>query len=374
MLNFLEEVILIVQPLGLAILLVYSYGLLQRAIKDVALLNAVMGTMFGIAALIAMLSPIQIAEGIFVDLRSLFVGVAGAYFGLLGGAIALTIAAITRIELGGSGTMLGLYGLGIAFAAGAVWAQFVRPRLGYNFRAFVALGAMISCYVVVGLLLPPALRTDFFVNVVPALVVTNVVGAVLLSQLITRERDMFNEARRLASEATTDALTKLINRRTAAAVYAELPRMKNRYHGQTMICIDVDKFKDINDKHGHVRGDKVLVDIANRLSDCIRPDDILSRISGDEFLIVLHDIHPEQARQVADRCLAVINAEPITADNVDIDVSISLGAVWTDSQPTFTAFREIADGALYRAKEMGRNCVTFEMTPIFGQPSEAMRA
>lgn len=374
MLPVLEKVMHIVQPLGLAVLLVYTYGLLQRAIGHAVAMNMLMGAMFGIAALVAMLSPIQIADGIFVDLRSLFVGVAGAFFGFLGGFIALSIAAMTRITLGGDGTMLGLYGLAIAFIMGSAWANFVRPWVRHTPRGYLVLGSMISCYVSVGWLLPPAMRTDFFVNVVPTLVVANVLGAMLLGQLITRERDLFDEARRLASEATTDPLTKLANRATAAAVFSDLPRFQNRHHGQTMICIDVDRFKTINDQHGHLRGDKVLVDIAARLSACVRPNDILSRISGDEFLIVLHDIDPDQARRVADRCLAAVNEAPVIADKVEIDVSISVGAVWTDRKPSFTAFREIADEALYRAKDLGRNCVSFEIASSFDQQPLSLSA
>lgn len=374
MLPVLEKVMHIVQPLGLAVLLVYTYGLLQRAIGHAVAMNMLMGAMFGIAALVAMLSPIQIADGIFVDLRSLFVGVAGAFFGFLGGFIALSIAAMTRITLGGDGTMLGLYGLAISFIMGIVWANFVRPWARHTPTGYLVLGSMISCYVSVGWLLPPTVRTDFFVNVMPTLVVANVLGAMLLGQLITRERDLIDEARRLASEATTDPLTKLANRATAAAVFSDLPRFQNRHHGQTMICIDVDRFKTINDQHGHLRGDKVLVDIAARLSACVRPNDILSRISGDEFLIVLHDIDPDQARRVADRCLAAVNEAPVIADKVEIDVSISVGAVWTDRKPSFTAFREIADEALYRAKDLGRNCVSFEIASSFDQQPLSLSA
>ena len=80
---------------------------------------------------------------------------------------------------------------------------------------------------------------------------------------------------------------------------------------------------------------------------------------------MLHDIHPDQARCVADRCLTAVNEQAIVAHGVAIDASISVGAVWTNSAPSFTAFRETADNALYRAKSLGRDCVAFETKATF---------
>ncbi|MEO0905751.1 MAG: LytS/YhcK type 5TM receptor domain-containing protein, partial [Pseudomonadota bacterium] len=73
----IEKVMLILQPLGLAVMLIYTYGLFQRSLKSKLLVNMLMGKMFGIAACIAMLAPIPIAEGVIIDIRNLFVGIAG---------------------------------------------------------------------------------------------------------------------------------------------------------------------------------------------------------------------------------------------------------------------------------------------------------
>lgn len=366
MLPAIEIVMLFLQPVGLAVMLIYTYGFFQRSLKSKPLVDMLMGIMFGIAACIAMLAPIPIAEGIIIDIRNLFIGIAGAFFGLIGGGVALLIGIASRVAIGGDGVTLGVSAMVLVTLMGGIWANFIRPRVDHNLKAFSVLGLMIATDMLLALFLPAEVRNRFFIDLGPMMFCTYLIGSILLSQLITRERSLIDEARELASAAKTDPLTNLANRATAAAEFSDLPRPKYRDHGQTMLCIDVDKFKDINDRHGHPRGDRVLVDIAQRLSSCVRPSDILSRISGDEFLIVLHDITPDQARAVADRCLTAVNSAPVSADGVDIDVSISVGAVWTKSKPNFTAFREIADEALYRAKALGRNCVSFEVTSVYG--------
>lgn len=371
MLDAIEKIMLVVEPLGLAVLLIFTFGLFRRSVENTLVLNMIMGGLFGLAAAMAMLSPIPIADGVIVDVRNLFIGMAGAFFGLIGGGIALIIGIAARIAIGGDGVELGIAGMVVAVSLGVGWGRFVRPHIHHDLTAFLTLGAMISCHMVVAVLLPPALLTRFFLDLGPTLIAANLCGSVLLGQLITRENALIDEARRLASEATTDPLTKLINRSTAAAIFSDLPKPQNRQHGQTMLCIDVDEFKAINDQHGHVCGDHVLVEIANRLTHCVRPNDILSRISGDEFLIVLHDIHPDQARRVADRCLTTINEQAIVANGVAIDASISVGAVWTNSKPSFTAFRQSADNALYQAKSLGRDCVAFETNATFSPQMQA---
>ncbi|WP_341367920.1 diguanylate cyclase domain-containing protein [Yoonia sp. BS5-3] len=374
MVALLEKTMLVVQPLGLAIMTIYAYGLFRRSINDLWILNLIMGALFGLEASFAMLSPMPLADGIIVDIRNLFIGIAGAFFGFVGAGIALGLGIATRLAIGGEGATIGVYGMLVSGSMGVIWAHFIRPRIAQNILAYGVLGTMISGHILVGFLLPSAVWANFFIGLGPTLLIANIVGAVLLSFLIEREQRLIDIARDFESQATIDPLTKLVNRNTAVAAFANLPAPRTRCSGQTMICIDVDRFKSINDEHGHIRGDQVLVDVAARLSSCVRPDDILSRISGDEFLIVLHDVKQDHARDIAERCLTAVNEKPITTDNVAIDVSISIGAVWSDGRPNFTAFREIADQALYKAKALGRNCVSFEVTPVLAKPQQTQVA
>ncbi|MEL6682161.1 MAG: diguanylate cyclase [Pseudomonadota bacterium] len=324
-------------------------------------LNALMGGVFGFAAVAAMSSPIPIADGVIVDIRNLFVGIAAAFFGIIGGLIAFLIGAGMRLSLGGDGMILGVLGMATAGTMACLWGYFVRPRINNRNLGLLILTAMISQHMVVALLLPSDVRNVFFMELGPKVLVANLIGTMLLGTLIMRERALLAESHRLERESTIDPLTELINRRTATAAFRNMPALQQASHGRTMLCIDVDGFKSINDTHGHVFGDAVLVEISSRLSACLRPEDIISRISGDEFVIVLNSVTPEEAHAIAERCRKSICQKPMKAKDDEINLSISIGAFWTQMAMSFDNHREYADKALYRAKSDGRNRVACDI-------------
>ncbi len=361
MLPIFDKFMLLVPPIALAVLLIYTYGLFFRSIQNRHLLNVIMGVVFGFAAAVAMSAPIPIADGMIIDIRTLFIGVAAAYFGVMGGAVTLIAAVSLRISIGGDGVVIGVAGMIITSIMGLLWAQYIRPKVQNVFKSHFFLGLMISESIALGVFFPPEVRINFFTGLAPVLLVANVFGALLLGKLILREQALVTETHRLMNAATTDPLTKLVNRRSAATAFDALPDLHDISHGQSMFCIDVDDFKGINDTYGHLCGDAVLVEISNRLSACLRPEDIISRISGDEFVIVLHAVTQAQAKAVAERCRAAISKVPVVAEDEKVQPSISVGAVWTRCRLPFNALREKADEALYKAKSNGRNCVAFEI-------------
>jgi len=356
----IEKIVLFVEPTALAFLLVYAYGYFSRSVGTLRTLNMIMGGIFGISAVVAMLDPIPLAEGVIVDMRNLFVGMAAAYFGFVRGLIAVALGGIARVIIGGDGVGLGIMGMTTAAGMGVIWAYWVRPRMQSDVMAFLTLGGMVSAHILVGLLLPSPIRETFFFNLAPTLVIANLIGALILSKLIERERGLLDERNQLHSAASYDALTQLMNRQTAVAAYDAMPKTDAETQGTAMLCIDVDYFKTINDTHGHLVGDQILIGIARRMSDCLRPKDIFARMSGDEFVIVLHDLMADQARAVADRCRHSISAEPMIVNGVEINASVSIGCTWVSDRPGFAAFRHAADEALYRAKDKGRNCMAFD--------------
>ena len=360
MLPAFTKVMHILPPIGLAAMLIYVYGLLNRAIKNPQTLKAVMGMLFGMAAAMAMAAPIPIAEGIIVDIRNLFIGIAAAYFGVLGGAIALVVGILMRVSVGGTGLVLGVSGMIITTVMGLLWARHIQPRVANKLHGHLVLGGMISVHLIVAVFLPAGVRTDFFVGLAPMLVVAYLIGTPFLGQMILREQALIDEKDRLLNDVARDPLTNLVNRKSAAASFARLPPLHDAELGQAMLCIDVDGFKQINDTHGHICGDNVLVIISDRLTACLRPDDIFSRISGDEFLIVLHGITSEQAQIISERCRGAIGDGRILVEGVSLSISISIGVVWTQKLSTFQTLRSRADGALYRAKATGRDRVSFE--------------
>ncbi|MEJ6404564.1 GGDEF domain-containing protein [Yoonia sp. 2307UL14-13] len=358
--QLVEKTLLFVEPTALAFLLVYAYSVVSREgwMKDHV--NIVMGVAFGLCAVVAMMNPIPIVEGVIVDIRALFVGAAAAFFGIVGGAIALSFGLITRFSIGGDGAAIGMTSMTIAMLMGLAWAAWVRPRMQNPLRSFLVLGAMISVQLGLGLMLADGVREVFFYKLAPVVLVSHLIGAPFLGMLIARERVLLDEQKELKNAVSVDPLTQLMNRQAALSQYAALENGTIPSKGIAMLCIDVDHFKSINDTHGHLRGDQVLVEIARRMKACLRPDDIFARMSGDEFVIVLNDLMADQARAVADRCQNSISAYPMIADGAEIDMSVSVGCTWVAERPDFLTLRTAADTALYRAKRDGRDRLAFD--------------
>ncbi|MGZ4809808.1 MAG: putative bifunctional diguanylate cyclase/phosphodiesterase, partial [Thermoanaerobaculia bacterium] len=123
-----------------------------------------------------------------------------------------------------------------------------------------------------------------------------------------------------------------------------------------VLFIDLDRFKTINDTLGHSVADALLVELAHRLRRCVRQTDTVARYGGDEFTIILPDLHqPEDAAQVAEKILEGV-AEPIVAAGATIELSVSIGiAVYPYDGTDFDTLVRNADDAMYRAKKAGRN-------------------
>ncbi len=165
---------------------------------------------------------------------------------------------------------------------------------------------------------------------------------------------------RLAHLALHDSLTGLANR----AVLVErleraLARLARHPVGLAAVFIDVDNFKVVNDVLGHAAGDAVLVETASRLSSQVRPEDLVARMGGDEFVVLFEDLADPVAdgQRMAERLRAAVS-EPMTIDDQDLYLTISVGvaAVSTTGCRSEEVLAE-ADSAMYRVKRAGRNRV-----------------
>jgi diguanylate cyclase (GGDEF)-like protein/PAS domain S-box-containing protein len=158
-------------------------------------------------------------------------------------------------------------------------------------------------------------------------------------------------------QAYHDPLTQLPNRRLfVERLEMSLLSAKRVRSNVAVLFIDVDRFKTINDTLGHNVADALLVEIAQRLRTCVRQTDTVARYGGDEFTIILPDLHqPEDAAQVAEKILERI-AEPILAGETSIEISVSIGiAVHPYDGSDIDTLLRNADDAMYRAKQAGRN-------------------
>ncbi len=158
-------------------------------------------------------------------------------------------------------------------------------------------------------------------------------------------------------QAYHDPLTQLPNRRMfVERLELSLLAAKRARGNVAVLFIDLDRFKTINDTLGHTVADAVLMEIASRLKSCVRQTDTVARYGGDEFTIILPDLHqPEDAAQVAEKILERV-VQPVLAGATAIEVSVSIGiAVHPYDGTDIDTLLRNADDAMYRAKQAGRN-------------------
>jgi diguanylate cyclase (GGDEF)-like protein len=163
----------------------------------------------------------------------------------------------------------------------------------------------------------------------------------------------------LAILAKSDPLTGIYNRRHFAELaQIDIERARRSNEKSHVILIDVDYFKKVNDTYGHLVGDKVLIEIAKRLRETIRPYDLLARYGGEEFIVYMPNSSKEGVAAAAERLRLRICDHPFKFTDTSLNMSSSFGIAIIDIDGIEKAINN-ADTALYRAKEEGRNRVVF---------------
>jgi diguanylate cyclase (GGDEF)-like protein len=203
----------------------------------------------------------------------------------------------------------------------------------------------------------------FEVRILPLLMEKHQAGWAVILANITAQVRLVHELRH---EAETDELTGVANRRSfTTAIEREQARSVRYGTIFSILVIDIDLFKSINDHFGHLAGDFVLSTVTARIASCLRCTDLLCRYGGDEFAILLPETGAESAIEVAERICNAIANEPVEMESQNIRVSSSIGIATYD--PAHTADWEQvldeADHALYRAKAEGRNRVALACSP-----------
>jgi two-component system, cell cycle response regulator len=178
-------------------------------------------------------------------------------------------------------------------------------------------------------------------------------------RILTLQDEQTKIREELHFQATHDALTGIWNRRAILDMMRREFEIAARSNcGIGVIMLDVDHFKHVNDTFGHLAGDAVLKEVANRIQQVIRSYDLAGRYGGEEFLVVLPDCDRERIQNCAERIRSAIADHPILAEGLSLAVTVSAGTTVLD--PMRGTERDAlaeADTALYRAKNAGRNRV-----------------
>jgi len=195
-----------------------------------------------------------------------------------------------------------------------------------------------------------------------SMVVDQIMGVFVYFGYIAMAAERAN--RTLLCQAETDPLTGLSNRRGLQKMLRRRFPVQGRHALGSVLILDIDHFKAINDGHGHQGGDLVLTTFAARLQATLRATDLIARWGGEEFLVVLPRTGPEELRSVSERLRSAIAEEPFPLPSGVLTVTVSIGAARMElDQASFEEATRQADTALYRAKAEGRNRVCFEVQP-----------
>lgn len=191
----------------------------------------------------------------------------------------------------------------------------------------------------------------------------------LFSQLVGASIGNIKLFEKIQHQATTDGLTGLANHKTFYEILEKELWRSRRYGGQiSLIMIDVDNLKKINDTYGHRAGDKVIREISRKIKECIRQIDTAARYGGDEFAVILPNTSLADATIVAERMVDAVAHSPAIwkKDQIPLSISVGLGQYDADTNPE--DITSGSDKALYTAKKAGKNTVRiFEPSRKYNQ-------
>ncbi len=191
-------------------------------------------------------------------------------------------------------------------------------------------------------------------------------GLLLLGSLATLSAKLLRRTRQLRRIAMVDSLTQLANRRSIYAAAHEAVAVAH-LSGKplSVLAVDIDRFKSINDRHGHPAGDAVLVAVAERCKTTLRQGDLIGRAGGEEFLVLCPDTDLPAACAIAERLLQAVRALHFGELQPPLQVTISIGAAsLRDAGDTIDTLIAQADRALYVAKESGRDRWSSDAGPV----------
>lgn len=344
-------------------LLSLAYGVLLKKVNGARLRQAIVGILFGFGGLIAVANATEIVPGVRIDVRAALLVLAGPFGGLIAAIEAAVITSIGRYAQGGIGMTAGILNI----VTTALIGCFFMPRMSGQpdalpFKRQLLLGLLCNVPLLFILTVPVDNAFDLFKTVVGPVSAGSLAAVLILSYILNGAVRDYRRRSELEAQATVDPLTGLLNRRgferRLKPIFSRLQKTPDTF--ATVIVIDIDHFKQVNDRFGHEAGDAALVDIAAIVSAQVRHTDLVARFGGEEIVVAMPWLSKEESRCVAERLRSAVAEAKLLSERGHPGLTISIGVTTqaADALDFLEMFR-LADSALYRAKANGRNRVEY---------------
>lgn len=216
-----------------------------------------------------------------------------------------------------------------------------------------------ACYIFLGYSSVTSIFTLTYVSQLMAQLAPMLLAAYLTTMLSADIRDAVSRIKVLSE---TDELTGLLNMRAFNRIAArEGDRAKRYSHSLSVLMVDLDNLKPVNDTHGHEAGNRLLKHVVQHIKDALRSTDVMARYGGDEFVIALPETSGEGAKEVAERMRAAVEGSDFDVREIKVPTTVSIGiASYPEHGADVQEIMGKADKALYRSKQQGRNrCTLF---------------
>ncbi|WP_235726852.1 sensor domain-containing diguanylate cyclase [Martelella mediterranea] len=345
-----------ITSLGLGALIVLGYGFVLRHVRLPRRRTYASAVVFAGGAIAAMMNAIEMQSGYVFDTRAVFVVLSPVFGGPVAGLLVSAIVAAFRIWIGGDGVAAGVVGIAMAGAIGIGFAL-LGPKV-QRFRSLLLLGCLSNLYVLSLLMAGFERAADLFAVIGAPLIVINTVGTVLLGSALESTRRATSYLHDVEFNADRDPLTGLHNRRALSQLEFTIEReaAAGEQKDGCVILFDIDRFKAVNDRYGHPRGDEVLKQVAKTIVTRIRRSDFAVRYGGEEIAIILLATTVDNGFRVAEQIRTTIEKLEFTFEGQTFSITISAGvAGFAAGETRLAVALDYADRALYRAKNAGRN-------------------
>lgn len=172
---------------------------------------------------------------------------------------------------------------------------------------------------------------------------------------------LMSEIETLEKKSILDPLTKVYNRRALDDYFNKYQENKNKKEDMHVLILDIDNFKGVNDKYGHIAGDKVLIFLANLLKKILRESDKIFRYGGEEFIVAINRVDMETCRKIVERILQLVRDNKLSYKDKRIHITLSVGATIFLKGDTTVSVISRADQALYEAKGSGKDKAIYKV-------------